>query len=165
MEKMKTDKLLAILTLSIVCFNAYATSPCTNISTPDFSEARIIASNYVNAALCGDYNTMVVLQAAPISNEIESRGGVTYIRGVMSGDFYEMRQALCDGYWPTIIDCQSFVVDNDGWADFGCPKGTTIIRFYFEMRNDDNSEVATGNSNVKIDMIKEKGNWVVFRAK
>ncbi len=162
---MKINKLLVILTLTIVWLNAYATSPCANISTPDFSEARIIASNYVNAALCGDYNTMVVFQAAPISNEIESHGGARYIRGEMSGDFYEMRQALCNGYWPTIIGCQSFVVDNDRWADSGCPKGTTVIRFYFEMRNDNNSEVATGNSDVKIDMIKEEGNWVVFRAK
>lgn len=136
----------------------------TTVSADDYSQAQLVANNYVNAALCGDYKTMTVYQTPIMTEAVDKCGGELFIRGEYSGDFYEMRKALCNGYWPMVVEGIVYTMDDDSWSEMDAPKGTTVVRFYFEMRKG-NDSVAPGNTNVELDMVKLNGKWIVIRAK
>lgn len=167
MKQQEIKRLLFIVfTLWSTTIGMYAQTPAT-ISDEDYNDANQIAQKYVNAALCGDYATMLQYQCQPLSEEIEERGGENYIFGEDFHKLNKMRKSYSAGCRPIGTDSVAFVMESedDYWVKAGAHKGSVIARFYFAMQNMENKRVDLGCNDLKLDMINVNGKWLIMRVK
>lgn len=163
MSRLKIFRLLIFITV-VLCgasFGIDAQTPA-KVSDEYYKDARQTASAYVDASLRGDYYVMLQNQSQELTDEVAARGGEDYIFSEDFHKLHEMRQAYRVGCSPIETNRVAFVVDSDdAWA----PKGTIVVRFYFGMQNAENKKVDLNYNDLKLDMIKIDGKWVIIRVK
>lgn len=137
------------------------------LSTEDYKDARQVAQKYVKAALLKDYKTLKQNQYQAISEEIEEKGGYDCAFGEDFHKLHEMRQAYHMGYRPIEATSVAFVMDTDDdyWMECGAPKGTIIVRFYFTMLKENKKPDDLDYNDLKLEMIKVNGKWLIMRVK